>query len=430
MKLLKSTFLLIIPLLLVVSCGRRPIAYGVLLWAPEESELPNGQLLEITGESQLNNAYSVTTPEIEEEITFPMWRIASFPEQEDAMEYANGYAPYVESFARAKRQALPVRAEPDRLSPDVYRLREGELIKLLDRTEEQSNEAGFQGYWYKVLTREGVQGWAFGHFLEVTGGEREEATAPTGGEELSDVERIISNTWRPAYFREMINRKRVDLSRFRSTFGLFIDQENQEIQIVLPEHSVTYPYEEFFRAGPSRYGVEGSPVTISVRGEERISVQYTLNGREQSRVFVLLNQEIPEIIEEELARRQELWEAFREQGNRLISTAYGEIELLEGRRFTWTGHRRLTPTVIPSRAGDSGTVSFPLFLSDELRREYDGAVLFTFESDTSPVEVRFVYEQTGSGVRLTYVPTEDVEESTIQREAFSPIVIFFSYENS
>jgi hypothetical protein len=44
--------------------------------------------------------------------------------------------------------------------------------------------------------------------------------------------------------------------------------------------------------------------------------------------------------------------------------------------------------------------------------------------------VRFIYEQTGSGVRLTYVPAEDVTESIVQREAFSPIVIFFSYENS
>lgn len=430
MKLLKPTLLLILPLFLLMSCGGRPIAYGVLLWTPSESELSNGQLLEITAESQLNDTYTVTTAEMEEELTLPMWRVASFQEQDGALEYANQYAPYADTFARAQRQALPVRAERDRLSPDVYRLRENELMKVLERSEEQSNEAGFEGYWYKVLTREGIQGWAFGYFLEITGGASEDEATDEADQELSDVERITSNTWRPEYFREMINRNRVDLSRFRPTFGLFPDPENQEIEIVLPEHSVTYPYEEFFRAAPSRYGLEGSPVTISVRSEDRISVQYTLNGREQSRVFVLLEREIPEIIEDELARRQELWELFREQGNRLVSTAYGEIELLEGQRFTWTGYDRLTPTVIPSRAGESGTVSFPLFLADNLREEYDGAVLFTFESESAPVEVRFIYEQTGSGVRLTYVPAEDVTESIVQREAFSPIVIFFSYENS
>lgn len=430
MKLLKPTLLLITILLLVVSCGGRPIAHGVLLWAPEESEIPNGQLLEITAESQLNNSYTVRTPEMEGQLTLPSWRIASFREQEEAIEYANEYAPYAETFARAQRQALPVRAEQDRLSPDVYRLREDELMKVLGRSDEQSNESGFEGYWYKVLTREGIQGWAFGYYLEITGGEQEAETSTEGDEELSEVERVLSNTWRPAYFREMVNENRVDLSRFRPTFGLFPDQENQEIRIVLPEHTVTYPYEDFFRTAPSRYGLEGSPVTVSIRGADRISVQYTLNGREQSRVFVLLEREIPEIIEGELARRQELWEQFREQGNRLVSTAYGEIELLEGQRFTWTGYDRLTPTVIPSRAAESGTLAFPLFLANNLQEEYDGAVLFSFESQGAPVEVRFIYEQTGSGMRLTYVPAEDVRESIVRREAFSPIVIFFSYENS
>lgn len=430
MKPLKLTFLLTVATLLLAACGNRPIAYGVLLWAPEESALGNGALLEITAESRLNDTYSVTTPDMEETETLPMWRVASFQNQEEAIEYANAYAPQADTFARALRQALPVRAEPDRLSPDVYRLRENELVKILDRAEERSNEAGFEGYWYKVLTREGVRGWAFGYFLEITGGADEDENRRGESEETTDVERVLSNTWRPEYFREMINQNRVDLSRFRPAFGLFPDPDNQEIEIVLPEHSVTYSYDELYRAAPSRYGLEGSPVTIAIRSDDVISVQYTLNGREQSRVFLLLEREIPEIIEEELARRQELWEQFREPGNTLVSTAYGQIELLEGQRFTWTGYDRLTPTVIPSRAGESGTVSFPLFLSESLRGEYDGALLLTFESDSRPVEVRFIYEETASGIRFTYVPQEDVTENIVQREAFSPIVIFFSYENS
>ncbi|MFW6250393.1 MAG: SH3 domain-containing protein [Alkalispirochaetaceae bacterium] len=429
MKLLKPT-LLLISLLLLASCGRRPIGYGVLLWAPSDSELPNGQLLEITEESRLNDTYTVTTAELEEDGTLPMWRVAFFEEQEAAMEYANQYAPYADTFARAQRQALPVREERSRQSSDVYRLRENELMKVLHRTEEPSNEGGLEGHWYRVLTREGVQGWAFGYYLEITGGASEDDGEEEVDEELSDVERILSNSWRPEYFREMIDRERVDLDRFHPRYGLFPDPENQEIELVLPEHSVTYPYEEFYRAAPSRYGLEGSPVTISIRGEDRISVQYTVNGRERSRTFILLEREIPEIIEDELARRRELWKQFTEPGNLLVSTAYGEIELLEEARFSWTGFDRLTPTVIPSRAEESGTVSFPLFLSDNLREEYDGAVLFTFESESDPVEVRFIYEQTASGVRLTYVPADDVKENIVQREAFSPIVIFFSYENS
>lgn len=429
MKPLTRTFLLTFATLLLAACGNRPIAHGVLLWAPEESAFVNGALLEIIGESQLNDTYDVTTPDTEEVETLPMWRVASFEDQEEAIEYANSYAPQADSFARALRQALPVRAEPDRLSPDVYRLRDNELMKVLDRAEEPSNEAGFEGYWYKVLTREGVQGWAFGYFLEITGDRQAEENGQDESEEISDVERVLSNTWRPEYFREMINQNRVDLSRFRPNYGLFPDPDNGSIEIVLPEHSVTYTYDELYRAAPSRYGLEGSPVTIAIRSNDAISVQYTLNGREQSEVFVLLEREIPEIIEEELARRQELWEQFREPGNRLVSTAYGQIELLEGQRFTWTGYDRLTPTVIPSRAGQSGTVSFPLFLSEDLRGKYDGALLLTFEGDSGRVEVRFIYEKTASGIRFTHVPREDVSENIVQREAFSPIVIFFSYEN-
>lgn len=424
-------FLLLPALLILQSCGNRPIAYGVLLWAPEESEIGNGALLEIEEESQLNSNYTVSTAELDESLTMAMWRIERFQEQEEAMEYAAGYAPYADSFARAQRQALPVRAEADRLSRDVYRLREGELMKVLDQAEEPTNEAGFEGYWYQVLTRGGVTGWAFGYFLEITGadGEAEPRQSSAETETDDDVERILANVWRPAYFREMLNQGRVDLARLNPRYGLFPDRENRELRIRLPEHTVTFPFEEFFRAAPSRYGLEGSPVTISVRSSDTISVQYNLNGQEQSRVFVLLEREIQEIVEKEMERRQELWERFREAGNRLVSTAYGEIELLEGRRFRWEGYDRLTPTVIPRQANQVGAVSFPLFLSDELEAKYDGAVLFTFEGETGPLEVRFIYEYTDSGVRLSYVPPQDVRENIVQQEAFSPIVIFFSYES-
>lgn len=434
MKLLQRTLLLslLLVLPLLQSCGGRPIGYGVLLWAPEESPIANGALLEILEESQLNSTYTVTTAELEEDVTVPMWRVERFEEQEGAMEYAAAYAPYVDSFARSQRQALPVRAEQDRLSPDVYRLREDELMKILDRSEEPSDEAGFEGYWYQVLTREGVRGWAFGYFLELTdssGDARPEENEAGGGGETDDIERILANVWRPAYFREMINRGQVDLGRLSTSYGLFPDEENRELRIVLPEHTATFSYTEFFRAAPSRYGLEGSPVTISVRGERTISVQYTLNGREQSAVFVLLDREIPEIVEEEMERRRELRERFSRDGNSLVSTAYGEIELLEGGQFVWSGYDRLTPTVIPERAAEGGTITFPLFLSEDLQEEYDGAVLFTFDGEGGPVAVRFIYEYTDAGVRLTYVPPQDVAESVVQREAFSPIVIFFSYES-
>lgn len=431
MKLLRTLppGLLIILTLLLAGCGNRPIGYGVLLWAPEDWELPNGQLLDVTAESRLNSTYTVTTASLEQELTVAMWRIEFFEEQEEAVEYANAYAAYAETYARSLRQALPVRAERDRLSPDVYRLRENELMKVLSRDDEISDEAGFEGYWYRVLTREGIVGWAFGYFLEITGSTEDDQEPAGPSAEESDLERILTNEWRPGYFQEMINASRIDLSRFRPNFGLFPNREEQEIRIVLPEHTVTYPYEELFASGPSRYSLEGSPVTISVRSERQISVQYTLNGREQSRVFVLLDREIPEIIEEELERRQGLWELLREPGTTLTSTAYGTIELLEGQRFSWSGYDRLTPTVIPGRAGESGTISFPLFLSESLEEEYDGALLFTFLGEAERAEVRFTYEQTTGGVRLTYVPAQDVSENIVQREAFSPIVIFFSYEN-
>ncbi|MFP4329554.1 MAG: hypothetical protein ACLFP6_02435 [Spirochaetaceae bacterium] len=422
--------LLSLLILALSSCGNRGIGHGVILWAPEDSPLANGRLVEVTSESELNSTYTVTTPSLEEPVTLPMWRIAFFEEEDAALAYASEYAPYAETYARSLRQALPVRAERDRLSRGVYRLRENELMKVLTRDEEIADEGGLQGYWYRVLTREGIEGWAFGFFLEIigTGGEDEEEEGPS--EEESDRERILSNTWRPEYFREMINENRIDLSRFRPNFGLFPDPEAQEIRIVLPEHTVTFPYEELFSSGPSSYSLEGSPVTISLRSDSRISVQYTLNGREQSEVFLLFEEEIAEIVEEELDRREELRQRLREPGNVLTSTAYGTIELEEGERFTWTGYDRLTPTVIPGRAGESGTVSFPLFLSDDLREEYDGAILFTFTGEGERVEVRFTYEYSEGGIRLTYVPSEDVSENIVQREAFSPIVIFFTYETN
>ncbi|NBF39801.1 MAG: SH3 domain-containing protein [Spirochaetes bacterium] len=411
----------------LVSCGGGSQGSGVVLWPPEESSLEYGMVVAINDSSEVEETYTVSPVEDGEQETVPQWRVEVFGTEERAGEFAAEFEDYAETFASAERQALPVREDADRTSNIVYRLRRGEEAKVISRSDQPSDEAGFVDYWYEVLTRDGSRGWVFGYYLsgiEGSGG---------GGEENDPVDdpllsRFLSTTWRPVYFSRMLDSGRIDLERFRANYGLFPEPGENRIRLNLEDQSATFEYEGWSRGRSREFVARGAPFSVIVRAENSISVQYTIDGEGYNVAMQSVEREIAEVRSAEQERREERYNSLRSRGNRLVSNAYGNILLRDDGAFQWAQYSRLVPSVIPASAGASGYIRFDHFLSQSLAEDYEGALSFRFVGATGQPVV-FLYQFVSGGLRLAHVPSDDIRDKVVLRESLSPVIIFFSFED-
>ncbi|MDA3949712.1 MAG: hypothetical protein PF508_10860, partial [Spirochaeta sp.] len=147
------------------------------------------------------------------------------------------------------------------------------------------------------------------------------------------------------------------------------------------------------------------------------------NGRRRSTTVELFQEEISVIVEAERERRRMQLEQFLQRGSGLVSTAYGTVRISERGAVTWTGFERLVPGVLPATFNGSGRFEFGIYLNDDLRGRYDGAVRLVAPESTT----NFLYSFTDDGVRFVYVPSRLVEKQTVTAEPVSPVVIFFRF---
>lgn len=407
----------------LAACGSRAIGYGVVLWPTPDNPLETGQVVTIVDRSDLQGTTDVRVTDTR--MTVQEWRIATFESREAAEAFAAEYEPWYGTFARSLRTALPIRETPDRTSTRVYRMRDGEVVKVLGRTADESDEAGLVGHWYRVLTEEGTVGWVFGYHLELTGsGVAVQPEAP----EQDRVERLVrdiaTQIWRPEYFLTMIETGRIDLSRFDTRYGLFGDAEAQRFRIVLPGIDRTFDYTGFFSPSTNVVEFEGTNLILNLRGTNQLVAQYRIADRERSTIFVLLDQDIELLIAAERERRSRLLDEIWSRGEALASTAYGTIELLERGAIRWEGFDRLVPAVLPADFDGNAGLAANLFIGDELRGRYDGALSMLFPGNRS---VAFLYRFTDDGLRLVYVPADQIEDRVIEEEPLSPIVMFYRF---
>ncbi|MFW5643795.1 MAG: hypothetical protein ACOCYQ_07160, partial [Alkalispirochaeta sp.] len=135
MKRVFSFLTVLLILASTISCSRDPEGYAVLLWPDTDSPVEAGRVLEVIDDSAIGDSIRVTSND--EELLVETWRVIQFDDYEVATAYAEEYAPWSDAYGRSLRTALPVREQPDRTSTRVYRLRDGELMKIIGRLEEE-----------------------------------------------------------------------------------------------------------------------------------------------------------------------------------------------------------------------------------------------------------------------------------------------------
>lgn len=415
----------------LASCSRF-MGYGMLLWDIPERDLRDGDILPVYIRSNISHTYAVSAPKSKDRFDIPLWQITPPASRRETKKIKLRYAEFLHRYASVKLDGLPIRAEPVNTARQVYRLRKGEIIKILYKGEGQAVMTGsdaLEGNWLRVLTSSGTQGWCFSYNLELfemqKGGEAA-AGEGSGDEEKDDAfEKLAGTIWYPDYYRSMIREKRIDPIRMNAAYCFTVDAENQKVSLNLPERYGSWEYGAAMKTADGEYTFTDTPVKVSVR-DNYIAVTCADDaGRPRDYNFIALGDDIDiaALVAEEKERRGAEYARIAAAGPNFKSAAYGQLSLKRDGSFTWRGNRRLVPSLIAESTKGGGTVGIDYFIDASLSPQYDGVLSFSFEG--MKAKVNFLYKIEANGIRLEDASEARFEGTTLVRRGASPLVIFF-----
>lgn len=418
---LRCLMVLALCCLTMAACGPRYESYGVLLWEREGIPYRNADLVPI-----LRMFPRVETVEIElgeESKELPAHYFHIFSEEEEAVAYSETYEQWRWTYAYSEKSGLPVREQANQKSTAIYKLRKNQVIKVLSRAEEMSREGDLEDYWYEILTDDGFRGFCFGQVLKVYEAEGDPyAKALEYQSQDNLLDGIMNAVWRPEYFQDMIKDQRFDLERFRTDIGLFPVPSDNQVRISTDEKTFLFDYEKINKIGAATYVFAGTDLRMEVLGTNRLVASFKDEGKLVSHVFLLLQQNVGDVVREEQARRLDFYAGFAEKEFR--SGAYGVITFDDDRNFRWVGFEKLVPAVLPREADGLGNLDFPYYLGKAIADEYHGVVTFHFR-EIEDGGRSFLYRITDSDLTLVFVRSGDIREMVIPNVGVSPLILFF-----
>jgi len=400
--------------------------YGVLLLNNEAFPFTTGELLPVTDIYRVDNYYEVTYNG--ELYQVPMWQMEYSQNKDEAIKFQDVYKPFAEMYVFTKKyDGLPIREKPDSMASMIYRIRPGQTVKVLGRSKDQVQIGALTGYWYWLITDEGLRGYSFGYHLEVIeGAENLSATVSGLLEEDSLMEKLMTNTWRPVEMARMIESGRIDLSTLEKNYLLTPKSDQNIVSIVNEDIDKDFSYTEIKKTSADTYSFEGADLRIQVLMDDKIRVSYYFEDLYVTREFVLVASDIGDVVRGEQDRRHNLLLAFINKGGVLSSGSYGTITLSSDYRFNWASFGSLKGLIIPSQASGSGSVNFSSFIGRGVSGNFDGAITFVFD-EAAAQPVTFVYNFQGRGVRFMHVPVENIKDSEIRQLGPSPLVMIFNF---
>jgi hypothetical protein len=431
---------LVVVCVLCSACSR--LGWGILLWSTEDPPIPSGTVLPVYIRSNIDRVWVVGVPEAYRggkegpaKIEIPLSRFEMAGGKGKARKRAAEFAQYARVYAENMQDGLPIRDNPDNGARRVYRLRTGEVIKILSQTEGNppisASGDPLPGDWYRVLTGDGSVGYCFSYRLKLFehhGGPLAASAALAEQAEADpDLDMLMSKVWSPESYAAMINNRRVNLEELSRRWRFDPGQDTGIAHLYLPNLDRYFPYTAIRPDGSRAWHFEGSDLQIRLRSDTTLTAQFTEdNGGMRTLLFVALPANVDDLIIQETARREGLYLTIFNQGPIFTSNNYGTIVFTESGEFSWTGFDLLVPLVIPDSATGSGVVSMDLFLDPALEDRYTGACTLRFAlSGGGEAAARFMYALDNQGFRLELVPESGVEDITVTQRAASPMVLYF-----
>ncbi|MDR2663765.1 MAG: SH3 domain-containing protein [Treponema sp.] len=429
-------------LFFLASCSNKNIGWGVLLWYTDEPPIPSGTVLPIQVRSNIEQAWIAGVPE---ELQTPEYQVAEIPlphleffrTRGGAEKYAAAFSALAQSYAETMQDGLPIRDKPENNARRTYRLKEGEIVKLLEKAEGvsaiSSTGAPLEGDWYKVLTKSGSIGYCFSFRLRIF----EHATGPLGDEEVAadtgndrDLERMLSRIWHPESYGAMINSGRIDIDALGRNYSFQSGIANGKARIRLENADVTFPYRKIVKTGDKSWNFDGTPLHVTLRSETVLEARWEdEKGAQQSATFVILPVPIETVINQERGRRENKYQTLYVRGPAFQSSNYGTLVLNSSGGFTWDEVNSLPEGMISGSVLGSGSLDMDYYLSGEMAERYTGALALRLNAVSGGRRTLvFAYTLDNQGLRMEYIPGDYLNGRTVGRRAPSPFVIYFSTE--
>jgi len=262
------------------SCSRK-LGWGLVLWTAAEGPVPAGSVVPVYIRSNINQVYVVGSLDGKKKIELPFWQVELYGSKSKAKAAAEKFAPVATLYLVASRDGLPVRDSASNAGNRVYRLHEGQSVKILEKVKGEEVRTGdtvLQGDWYFVLTDDGTRGYVFSNTMSLF----DESTAivappePAASATAIDVkvDNLFARAWRPEYFQSQIDDSRVDLDTFDPRFGLFADAVHRQVRIELPGASEVFTYTSIAEEGGA-FVFEGSPLRVRFQSQKALVADWT-----------------------------------------------------------------------------------------------------------------------------------------------------------
>ncbi len=412
----------------LASCAPGRIGWGVVLWTVKGTEAKAGSIVPVYLKSSIMKDYVIGLPgDASSKVEVPLWQIEMFRTKGAASRRVADMADLVSVYMVAARDGLPVRKEPSNAADRVYRLKSGEMVKVLKRVDGEALYTGgekLQGDWYEVLTLDGTVGYAFSHAMRIV--DENSGTIPdeTSPEADADaVASIFSRTWRPAWYAAMIQDGMVDTDYFSLRFGLFGDAKNRQIRVELPSSSKVFSYSSItqdegwivFGSTDLRVKLDGPSSLVASWGAEAEEPPAESAGWRPGDTqvrFVVVDADIRDAIRAEEARCSAALRGFLQAAKAagakteasgalaFASPQAGGFELWPSATYAWKNADFLPAGFAPASDGDSaaqkGAVSFGLRLADSLAAEWQGG--FSLYPEPTGQRSDYVYRLDAAGL--------------------------------
>lgn len=411
------------------SCSKK-LGYGVVNWSIPEYNLTAGDIIPVYVKSNIEKVYIVGLNEkTAVRFEIPLWQLTFFESKKDAAKFQARLGEHKHAYARVKLDGLPMRSNPDNTSNQVYRLKLGQLVKILWSGEGVPVLKGgkpMDGQWYEVLTEDGIQGWCFSYNLNIYDERKNESSENTNltQEKDAELEAVLNEFWYPEHYRKMINNRQVDLDKMSLTWGFFPGLRSGIARVELQNTRLSFPYTRIIKSG-NKYLFEGSNLSMQIRGKDIITLEFSdMNGKLRQENFITLNAAPENIINNEIKRREAVIQKIAKTSSEFTSENFGSLKILPDGQFIWSGYSLISPSIIPSGAGSSGKVSLKYFLDKKLSSDYDGVLSFKFEKTAE--QVVFMYSISSKGLRLEAVESSGIKDNIVMRRSLNPVILFFA----
>lgn len=441
--------------LFVFSSCSRSLGYGVLLWNAPQYRLCDGDVLKVLIKSNISGVYVVELPTVEgsdSKVEIPLWQMSVPQSKKAALEYADKISNYSLTYARVLLDGLPIRRDSDSTARQIYRLRKGEVVKVLfagPKGTVSVHNKPVEGSWLNVLTQDGTQGWCFSLNLHLFKTDRfgqsleKEESAPK--DDPGDyIALVLSKVWYPENFQTIIDSRVIDTQKLHADHNLHLDSSNKMLTLRMESAlnggviDEAWHYSGAKKIGTGEYKVNGVGLIVRPKRSDHIVISYTNeSGKPEDISLVTLSTDIDAVIKKELSRRHAMLLRVIDASSVFKSANYGTLTFDDDYytngsgdqgekqvKFAWRNKKLLNNSVLRGSSRDTGTVCVKYLLAKSLQNTFDGVL--TFDFDGAKTEVNFLYKLEENGLRLEDATLATYKSNTLTSRSTAPLVLFFS----